>query len=202
VDEAVAETLLDELVRDYGRYVCEQHGADSAVWRHGEFISCALLDWKRDYGDGEPAHWTTADIEEFMLGFAPRKMTMDEEAIQTLPDCLAAFIDFLDRDRALEGDTAEALRATCRRLARKSADACHDPSRWGMAKSFAMQMIADGVDLADPDAGEAWIAAHDMRLGAAREDARGQAQPSKRRTAGSERAKRTAVKQARRRNRR
>ncbi|MGO9763386.1 MAG: hypothetical protein ACLP1Q_19210 [Solirubrobacteraceae bacterium] len=30
VDEAAAEALLDELVRDYGRYVCEQHGADSA----------------------------------------------------------------------------------------------------------------------------------------------------------------------------
>jgi hypothetical protein len=202
VDEAAAETLLDELIRDYGRYVHAEYGADSAVWRHGEFISCALLDWKRDYSDGEPTRWTAADIEEFMLDFAPRKMTMDEESIHTLPDCLVAFVDFLDRDRALEGDTVDALRAACKRLARKSADACHDPSRWGLAKSFAMQMIADGVDLADPDAGEAWVAAHDMRLGAARDDSRGQAQPSKRRTAGSERAKRTAAKQARRRNRR
>lgn len=202
MDEAVEETLLDELVRDYGRYVHAEYGAASAVWRHGEFISCALLDWKRDYRDGEPAHWTTADIEEFMLDFAPRKMTMDDEAIHTLPDCVAAFMGFLDRERILEGDTVDALRETCKRLGRKCANACHEPARWGMAKSFAMQMIADGVDLADPTASEAWIAAHDMRLGTASGDSRGQAQPSRQRAPGSGRAKRTAAKQARRRNRR
>jgi len=197
VDEVIEETLLDELVRDYGRYVYAAHGADSAVWRHGEFISCALLDWKRDYRDGASTHWTTADIAEFMLDFAPRKMTMDDEAIRTMPECLAAFMDFLDRDRALEGDTADALRQTCERLAQESADACHDPSCWGMAKSFAMQMMTDGVDLADPGAGEAWIVAHDMR----QDIARGEATPARQRAAGSGRAKRTAVKQARRRNR-
>lgn len=202
VDEAVEETLLDALVRDYGRYVHAQYGATSAVWRHGEFISCALLDWKRDHRDGEPVHWTTADVEEFMLDFAPRKMTMDDETIHTLPDCVAAFMGFLDRDRRLEGDTVDALRETCKRLGCKCANACHDPARWGMAKSFAMQMIADGVDLADPTAGEAWIAAHDMRLGTASGDSRGQVQPSRQRTPGSGRAKRTAAKQARRRNRR
>ena len=196
VDEAPEETMLDELVRDYGRYVCATHGADSAVWRHGEFISCALLDWKRDYRDGASTHWTTADIAEFMLDFAPRKMTMDDEAVRTMPECLAAFMDFLDRDRALEGDPADVLRQTCERLAQESADACHDPSCWGMAKSFAMQMMADGVDLADPDAAEAWIVARDLR-----QVARRQTQPSTQRAAGSGRAKRTAVKQARRRNR-
>jgi hypothetical protein len=65
-----------------------------------------------------------------------------------------------------------------------------------MAKSFAMQMMADGVDLADPDAAEAWIVARDLR-----QVARRQTQPSTQRAAGSGRAKRTAVKQARRRNR-
>ncbi len=196
VDEAIEETLLDELVRDYGRYVYATHGADSAVWRHGEFISCALLDWKRDYRDGASTHWTTADIAEFMLDFAPRKMTMDDEAIRTMPECLAAFMDFLDRDRALEGDTADALRQTCERLTQESADACHDPSCWGMAKSFAMQMMTDGVDLADPAASETWIVARDLRQIARRET-----QPSRQRAAGSGRAKRTATKQARRRNR-
>lgn len=191
-EETIEETMLDELVRDYGRYVYATYGGGSAVWRHGEFISCALLDWKRDYRDGASTHWTKADIEEFMLDFAPRKMTMGDEAIRTMPECLAAFMDFLDRDRAVEGDTADALRQTCERLARKSAEACHDPLRWGMAKSFAMQMMSDGLDPADPDACEAWIVARDLRQ---------ETQPSKKRAAGSERAKRTAAKQARRRNR-
>jgi hypothetical protein len=202
VDEAIEETLLDELVRDYGRYVHAQYGGDSAVWRHGEFISCALLDWKRDYRGGQPAHWTRADVEEFMLDFAPRKMTMDDEAVHTLPDCVAAFMSFLDRDGMLEGDTVDALQETCKRLAVKCATACHDPACWGMAKSLAMQMIADGVDLADPTAGEAWIVAHDMRLGTASGDSRGRARPSGPRAPRAGHATRTAAKHARRRNRR
>jgi hypothetical protein len=46
------------------------------------------------------------------------------------------------------------------------------------------------------------IAAYDMRLGAAVGDSHRQAQPSRQRAAGSGRAKRTAAKRARRRNRR
>ncbi len=201
VDDVVEEALLDALVRDYGRYVRDEHGEDSAVWHHGEFVSCALLDWKRDYHDGHPAHWTTAHVEEFMLDFAPRKMTMEDEAIHTLPDCLAAFMSFLDRAGKLEGDSVDALRKTCERLRRKSIAACQDPSHWGMAKSIAMQMIADGVDPADPVAGEAWIAAYDMRQLAAGDDPRGHTPPARRRAASATRVKRTAAKQARRRNR-
>lgn len=201
VNDMADEALLDALVRDYGRYVCDEYGYDSAVWRHGEFVSCALLDWKRDYHDGHPARWTVAHVEEFMLDFAPRKMTMDDEAIHTLPDCLAAFMGFLDRAGKLEGDSVDALRKTCERLRRKSIAACQDPSHWGIAKSIAMQMIADGVDPADPVSGEAWIAAYDMRQLAAGDDPHGHTPPARRRTAGATRVKRTAAKQARRRNR-
>ncbi len=84
---------------------------------------------------------------------------------------------------------------------RWSASACQDPPHWGMAKSIAMQMIADGVDPADPVAGEAWIAAYDMRQLAAGDDPRGHAPPARRRAASATRVKRTAAKQARRRNR-
>jgi hypothetical protein len=65
-----------------------------------------------------------------------------------------------------------------------------------------MQMIADGVDPTDPMATEAWIAAYNMRLAAARNDPRQHTQPSSRRATSAGRSKRTAAKQARRRNRR
>jgi hypothetical protein len=91
---------------------------------------------------------------------------------------------------------------TCERLRRKSVTACRDPSNWGMSKSIAMQMIADGVDPTDPMAGEAWIAAYNTRLAAARNASAQHAQPSSRRAASASRGKRTAAKQARRRNRR
>ncbi len=201
-EDAVEDALLDELVGDYGRYVYNEHGPDSAVWRHGEFVSCALLDWKRDYHDGHPTRWTVAHVEEFMLDFAPRKMTMDDEAIQAVTDCLAAFMGFLDRAGKLEGDSVEALMEICERLRHKSVAACRDPSHWGMSKSIVMQMIADGVDPTDPIAGEAWIAAYNTRLAVARNDPRQHTQPSSRRAASAGRSKRTAAKQARRRNRR
>ena len=169
-EDAVEEALLDDLVGGYGNYVREEHGLESAVWRHGEFVSCALLDWKRDYHDGHPTRWTVAHVSEFMLDYASRKVTMDDEAIETLPDCLAAFMRFLDRAGKLEGDGVDALTTTCARLRRKSVAACRDPSRWGMAKLIAMRMIADGVDPADPAVGEAWIAEYNTSLAGARND--------------------------------
>ena len=75
-EDSVDEALLDELVRGYGEYVREEHGHDSAVWRHGEFISCALLDWKRDYHDGHPTHWTVAYISEL---HARLRATQDDD---------------------------------------------------------------------------------------------------------------------------
>jgi hypothetical protein len=201
-EDTVDEAPLDELVRGYGEYVREEHGDDSAVWRHGEFVSCALLDWKRDYHDGHPTRWTVAHVSEFMLDYAPRKMTMDDEAIETLPDCLAAFMRFLDRAGRLEGDDVDALTTACERLRRKSVAACRDPSRWGMAKSIAMRMIADGVDPADPAAGEAWLAEYNTSRAAAGNDSSHGIPDSGQRARSASRAKRSAVKQARRRNRR
>lgn len=201
-EDAVEEALLDDLVRGYGNYVREEHGLESAVWRHGEFVSCALLNWKRDYHDGHPTHWTVAHVSEFMLDYAPRKMTMDDEAIETLPDCLAAFMRFLDRAERLEGDDVDALTTTCARLRRKSVAACRDPSRWGMAKSIAMRMIADGVDPADPAAGEAWVAEYNTSLAGARNDSSRRTQKPGQRARSASRTKRSVVKEARRRNRR
>jgi hypothetical protein len=201
-EDGAEEALLDELVRDYGRYLSDEYGVDGAVWRHGEFISCALLDWKRDYHDADSTRWTVAHVDEFMLDFAPRKMTMDDEAIRTLADCLAAFMGFLDREGKLEGDGVDALTETCERHRGKSVAACRDPSRWGMSKSIAMQMISDGVDPTDPAASEAWIAAYNTRLTAARNEPRPNAHRSDRRAASARRGRRTATKQARRRNRR
>jgi hypothetical protein len=201
-EDSVDEALLDELVRGYGEYVREEHGHDSAVWRHGEFISCALLDWKRDYHDGHPTHWTVAHVSELMLDYAPRKMTMDDEAIETLPDCLAAFMRFLDRADKLEGDDVDALTTTCARLRRTSIEACRDPSHWSMAKSIVMRMIADGVDPADPVAGEAWLAEYNTSLAAARNDSSRRTQKPVQHARSASRTKRSAVKEARRRNRR
>jgi hypothetical protein len=201
-EDAADEALLDELVRGYGEHVGEEHGHGSAVWRHGEFISCALLDWKRDYHDGHPTHWRVVHVSEFMLDYAPRKMTMYDEAIETLPDCVAAFMRFLDRAGRLEGDDVDALTKACAQLRRKSVAACRDPSRWGMAKSMAMRMIADGVDPADPAAGEAWIAEYNTSLTSPPNDSSGRTQKPGQHARSTSRTKRSAVKQARRRNRR
>jgi len=109
---------------------------------------------------------------------------------------------FLDRAGKLEGDDADALTAACARLRRKSVAACRDPLRWSMAKSIAMRMIADGVDPADPAAGEAWLAEYNTSLAGARNESSRGTPTSAQRAKSAGRAKRSAVKQARRRNRR
>jgi hypothetical protein len=66
-----------------------------------------------------------------------------------------------------------------------------------------MRMIADGVDPADPAAGEAWLAEYNTSpAGAGNESSHHGTPNSGQRARSASRAKRSAVKQARRRNRR
>ena len=49
-------------------------------------------------------------------------------------------------------------------------DAVMDPKNWGMARSITHAMVSDGVDLADQDAVDSWIARYNLRVGAGRPD--------------------------------
>ena len=44
---------------------------------------------------------TPADVEEFLLGWCPRKLASPPELIAGIPDSVAAYVDFLAQERLL-----------------------------------------------------------------------------------------------------
>ncbi|MGH2983197.1 MAG: SEC-C metal-binding domain-containing protein [Solirubrobacterales bacterium] len=156
-DEGRFEELSDRLVEDFLGWVEETHGTEGALWRSGAYVAGSMLQWKWGYVDGDLAHWTAADVEEFLVDFAPRKLDTDDELIADGPDCVAGFLAFLDAVELLVGDPLAALSSRCDELRGEFAEAARDPGNWGLAKSMVAQMQSEGIDPTDPGALQAWM---------------------------------------------
>lgn len=149
----VMEMLLDEL---------EQHAKatyppGSVVWQHGDFVASSMLQWKGGYDDGRLGRWTQADLAEYMLDYFPRKVSVEQETLHAVPECVRAFLGFLDARGSLSGEPLEQLEQTCEELRDEFLECALDSSRWGLAKSMVMRMQAEGIDPSAAGALDAWM---------------------------------------------
>ena len=94
-DEDAFHARRDELVADFAAWLAASNvtGADAGD-------AAVALDWKWGYQDGELGRWTVADLEEFLLGWCPRKLSMQPEEYAGFPGSIRAFMTFL-ADRGL-----------------------------------------------------------------------------------------------------
>ncbi len=107
-----------------------------------------LLDWKWGYADGRLDHWDTADVEEFLLGWCPRKVASPPELIKSIPGSVGAYVDFLAHEDLLApGCSPSAVRRACADLGPRFDREMADPANFGMAKS-----LFGGFGDADPNA--------------------------------------------------
>jgi len=123
------------------------------------------LDWKCAYGDGDLASWPPRDIADFLLDWCPRKLSVAQKECHRLPVALGAFLEFLDgaglRD-ATTGPLAAVLHAI-EALTPDYVEAMGDSSQFGMAKTLFGAAAAQGVDLGDEEALQAWMADFNAR---------------------------------------
>ncbi|MGC5020371.1 hypothetical protein [Micromonospora sp. DT47] len=120
----------------------------------------ALLDHRWADGDGLLGRWLPEDLEEALLDWFPRKVTLPPERWAAVTPAVGAFVDFLfDQDLAdrLCADQ-QLLHAALDKLAAPFADAMADQSRYGIAKFWAMRMLNEGIDPTDQAAAERFIA--------------------------------------------
>ncbi|PVZ03945.1 hypothetical protein C8D89_11954 [Actinomycetospora cinnamomea] len=96
------------------------------------------LDWKFHYGDGDLTTWTTADLEEFALGWCPRKLSIPAGDAEPFLTSVGTFFLFLAA-RGLLGSRSsgpQQLLSWCQRHVRRFAREMADPANFGMAKSL------------------------------------------------------------------
>jgi hypothetical protein len=149
----VTERLLDELA-EWAKATCQP---DGPVWRSGDFVGSTMLDWKGGYADGYLGRWTRVDLAEFLLEWFPRKVSVQEEMLGDVVDCVIAFLRFLDDRDSLSGEPLDVLEDACDELRDVFLEASVKPEAWGLAKSLMVQMLDDGLDPEDPVALEQWM---------------------------------------------
>jgi hypothetical protein len=168
-DESGFHELMDRLLNELEEWARANCPPDGPVWRSGDFISSAMLEWKGGYGDGRLGRWTREDLAEFLLDYFPRKVSVHEDTVGDVVDCAISFLRFLDQRESLSGEPLEALEEACDDLREEFLTAQADPGSWGLAKSMFMRMYAEGVDPEDPAAIEGWIADFNERPRAERD---------------------------------
>ena len=155
-DEEGFVSVQDGLLAEFAAWA-ERTKANDGLRRSGEHVAAGMLHWKWGYADGRLGHWTTEDLEEFFLDYAPRKLPSDDEFIEDAPDCAVALMRFLNEVDLLAGDPVEELAAHCDRLRAKFAAEARNKERWGPAKAMVTQMRAEGVEPTDEEAVQAWM---------------------------------------------
>jgi hypothetical protein len=147
-DEAAFYSARDELLRRFAETPLDDDG--------GYLFDVRLaLDWKWGFADGDLGSWALADVEEFLLGWCPRKITMPPEEAAAIPRSLSAFLSFLAREGLLGPGSAplHTLHVYLAGIGDRVVEAMGDRSRFGMGKSLFAGMADLGAlaDMSDPE---------------------------------------------------
>lgn len=99
------------------------------------------MDWKWGYQDGNLSRWTVPDLEEFLLGWCPRKLSAPPEEYPVVLRSARAFVTFLDHRGLLArgGSTLAQLQLYCDRNAQRFATEMDNPANYGLAKGLFAQ---------------------------------------------------------------
>jgi hypothetical protein len=214
-DEDGFHSVMALLLAEFEEHATTLYPRTSAIWHSGDFVASTMLEWKGSYGDGCLGRWTAEDLAEFLLDHFPRKVSATQETLDAVVTCAIAFLGFLDARGSLSGEPLEQLEEVCLSLREPFLERVADPAGWGLAKSMAMQMLTEGIDLDDPGALEGWMedfnarpreqrdaiigGAADRMLQGASPAPRGGSRPAERPT--KRRTQRKAQRSARKRNR-
>jgi len=111
-----------------------------------------------DFGDGDPLRWSPIAVELFMLDYLPRRITLSFAEINALPEVLTAWVRFALTKRGLAERFVVETEEAVQRYTAEFRKAVTDPHSFGPAKAIGNAMRADGVDIMDQQAVNAWLA--------------------------------------------
>ena len=152
----MSQTARDKLYTRFRRSEPGQElGRDTSLAR-------ALIDYGADQFD-DALHWSPIVVELALTDWFPRKFTLDDVDIERLPIVLRAWLRFTGSERGLSTSAIAEMLAAVDEFEPEYRKAMRDPTRAGPAKSIAMLMASDGVDLADAEAVQQWIDAFNER---------------------------------------
>ena len=168
LDEASYDDLMDEVddvANDFARWLGENASGlgDDEISQARQDVELAL-EFRANYlGIGPSGVWTDEELDAFLLSFVPRKVMTSEDDRARMPASLVQMFCFLGERGDVIPPAAEKLAHRAAALSETFARRAGDPTRRGPSGALIAAMVAEGVDLAAPDAMQAWIAGFNAR---------------------------------------
>jgi hypothetical protein len=133
--------------------------ASGTVDGHDEsdVIVAHCLDYVCDYLGEEPFRWSPIVVEQFLLDYLPRKVSMRLSTVAQLPPVLRAWVRFALSKRGLEARWIAESEEAVDRFAPEFRRAMTDADAFGPAKLIGNAMLADGVDPLDQASVDRWL---------------------------------------------
>ena len=156
VEEELVAAEIEVLVQEL-RGWCAARGLGPEDAERTEWVGGLMADYRAWYADGRLAGWTVPSLTDFLLDWIPRKVNVADEDVPHLAEATAEVLRFLGGTGRLPSRRAEALARRALAAGPELEEAVRDPRRFGPAKAMAQAMTADGVDLTDREAVQAWI---------------------------------------------
>ncbi|GIH13307.1 hypothetical protein [Rugosimonospora africana] len=154
--EVDREGLISEFLNSPEARIAGLAGA-SGERREAVTYSLGLVIDFADTRGGDPLRWSPRAVEVFLLDWVHGRAVLDSRDTDALPDALGAWVLWAGRrlglpDVALQAtfDEVGAVRAEFARL-------CATGERQSPAVRATARLIAEGVDLADEQAVDAWL---------------------------------------------
>lgn len=120
------------------------------------FLARNMFEYRAWYRNGDP--WDEAMLDGFLLSHVPRKMGMEQDDVVATPLVVPDVLEFLAERGDLSTTTLAKLIELTSELGPEFFEAMSDPGTFGMAKRLTHQMGLEGIDPADRDALQEWMA--------------------------------------------
>ena len=140
-----AQDLSKEFAQSLGHLPLSQDARDEA-----ESIAYFLLDYAWTYEGAKAEDLSIPVLREVLLEWFPRKMSAGREFFELVGSVVEAFLHWLGTKGILKDETP--LENAVHLWREEIVTHGMDPSRWGMAKGFAMAAKERGIDLGDKEA--------------------------------------------------
>lgn len=112
-----------------------------------DFILQCFGEYLEHVDASDPEDWNSNNISEICLEIFPRKVTAELALFKCIGPVLIAFFNFLSENKLLK--QAWKLSACIKTIQTDISREAADSRNWGMAKTFAMKSLKEGVDLSD-----------------------------------------------------
>jgi hypothetical protein len=123
-----------------------------------------VLDHAASLPDADPMRWSPAVAELFLLDWVHRRAVLDMDDAALLPRVVRAWAAYASRSRGLPDEAAAATDKAIDEMVPEFARLYTTGERRSPATAAVAQLIAEGVDLSDPDALNRWLESKGDRL--------------------------------------